>query len=107
MSMPIVATIGIFTAVGQWNSWFDNHLYTFTNKNLLTMQYLLYRYLTDAERIIREMKELGITANTASLITPRSIRMTITMVTVIPVLFVYPFLQRYFVKGIAIGAVKG
>jgi ABC-type glycerol-3-phosphate transport system permease component len=107
MSMPIVATIAIFTAVGQWNSWFDNHLYTFTNKNLLTMQYLLYRYLSDAERIIREMKELGITSNSSTLITPRNIRMTITMVTVIPVLFVYPFLQRYFVKGIAIGAVKG
>jgi ABC-type glycerol-3-phosphate transport system permease component len=106
MSLPIVATIAIFTAVGQWNSWFDNHIYTYSNKNLLTLQYMLYRYLNEAEKFMKEMKEAGGGVDTA-LLTPRNFRMTVTMVTVVPVLFVYPFLQRYFVKGIAIGAVKG
>ncbi|MDR3334426.1 MAG: carbohydrate ABC transporter permease [Treponema sp.] len=107
MCMPIVATIAIYAAVGQWNAWWDNHIYAFSNKNILTLQYMLYRYLTEAERIIREMKEYGIDVDMSALITPRNIRMTVTMVTVVPVLFVYPFLQRYFVKGIVIGAVKG
>jgi ABC-type glycerol-3-phosphate transport system permease component len=107
MSMPIVATIAIYAAVHQWNAWWDNHIYAFGNKNILTLQYMLYRYLTEAERIIKEMKESGIDADTSLILTPRNIRMTVTMVTVVPVLFVYPLLQRYFVKGIVIGAVKG
>jgi ABC-type glycerol-3-phosphate transport system permease component len=107
MSMPIVATIAIYAAVGQWNAWWDNHIYAFGNKRILTLQYMLYRYLTEAERIIREMKEFGVDVDMSTLVTPRNIRMTVTMVTVVPVLFVYPFMQRYFVKGIVIGAVKG
>jgi multiple sugar transport system permease protein/putative aldouronate transport system permease protein len=107
MCLPILATIIIFTAVGQWNSWFDNHLYAFQNKNLMTMQYMLYRYLNEAERIMKEIKDSTINVEASALLTPRNIRMTITMVTVIPIIFVYPFLQRYFVKGIVIGAVKG
>jgi ABC-type glycerol-3-phosphate transport system permease component len=107
MSMPIMATISIYAAVSQWNAWWDNHIYAFSNKNILTLQYMLYRYLTEAERIIREMKEFGVEVDMSTLVTPRNIRMTITMVTVVPVLFVYPFMQRYFVKGIVIGAVKG
>jgi ABC-type glycerol-3-phosphate transport system permease component len=107
MSMPIMATIAIYAAVHQWNSWWDNHIYAFGNKGILTLQYMLYRYLTEAERIIREMKEYGVEVDMSTLVTPRNIRMTITMVTVVPVLFVYPFMQRYFVKGIVIGAVKG
>jgi multiple sugar transport system permease protein/putative aldouronate transport system permease protein len=107
MSLPIAATIAIYAAVGQWNSWWDNHIYAFSNKNVLTLQYMLYRYLTEAERIIREMKDSGLEMNIAAMITPRNIRMTITMVTVVPVLFIYPFMQRYFIKGIMVGAVKG
>jgi ABC-type glycerol-3-phosphate transport system permease component len=107
MSMPIMATIAIYAAVHQWNAWWDNHIYAFGNKNILTLQYMLYRYLTEAERIIREMKESGVEVDISTMVTPRNIRMTITMVTVVPVLFVYPFMQRYFVKGIVIGAVKG
>jgi ABC-type glycerol-3-phosphate transport system permease component len=107
MSAPIVATISIYAAVHQWNAWWDNHIYAFGNKNILTLQYMLYRYLTEAERILKEMKESGIEADTSLILTPRNIRMTVTMVTVVPVLFVYPLLQRYFVKGIVIGAVKG
>jgi ABC-type glycerol-3-phosphate transport system permease component len=107
MSMPIMATIAIYAAVSQWNAWWDNHIYAFSNKNILTLQYMLYRYLTEAERIIREMKEYGVEVDMSTLVTPRNVRMTITMVTVVPVLFVYPFMQRYFVKGIVIGAVKG
>lgn len=108
MSMPIVATIAVYAAVGQWNSWFDNHVYVLSNKNLMTLQYMLYKYLNEAERLAKELREMSsINVNVADLLTPRGVRMTVTIVTVIPVLFVYPFLQRYFVKGIMLGAVKG
>ncbi|MDR3173211.1 MAG: carbohydrate ABC transporter permease [Treponema sp.] len=107
MSMPIVATIAIFSGVGQWNSWFDNHIYAFQNKNLITLQYLLYNYLKEAENLIRQMMESSTDIDISKLLTPKGVRMTITMVTITPVLFIYPFLQRYFVKGIVIGAVKG
>lgn len=108
VSLPIVATIAVYAAVRQWNSWFDNHVYALTNKNILTLQYMLYKYLNEAERIAKELQELSSDRATAeTMLTPRGVRMTVTMVTVIPVLFIYPFLQRYFVKGIMIGAVKG
>ena len=110
LSMPIVATIAIFAAVGQWNSWFDNHIYTFNNKNLTTMQYMLYNYLNEAQRLANELKNNPNTQsqiNRQNALTPNSVRMTVTMITVLPVLVVYPIFQRYIVKGIMIGAVKG
>ena len=110
LSMPIVATIAIFSAVGQWNSWFDNHIYTFNNKNLTTMQYMLYNYLNEAQRLANELKNnpnMQSQINKQNTLTPNSVRMTVTMITVLPVLSVYPIFQRYIVKGIMIGAVKG
>jgi ABC-type glycerol-3-phosphate transport system permease component len=107
MSMPIVATIAVFAGVAQWNAWFDNHIYTFQNKSLTTLQYMLYNFLNEAEVLIRQMMESSSDIDLSSMLTPRGVRMTVTMVTVTPVLFIYPFLQKYFVKGIMIGAVKG
>jgi ABC-type glycerol-3-phosphate transport system permease component len=107
MSMPIVATIAVFSCVGHWNSWFDNHIYTFRSTNLTTLQYMLYTYLNQVERLVKQMNELGRDMGLDKMITPKGVRMTITMVTVTPVLFIYPFLQKYFIKGIMLGAVKG
>ena len=105
MSLPIVATIAIYASVGQWNSWFDNQIYAISNKKILTLQYMLYRYLQEAESIVRELKERD--PGAAVPITPRGVRMTVTMITVVPVLCIYPFFQRYLIKGLMIGAVKG
>ena len=106
MSLPIVATIAVYASVAQWNSWFDNHIYTFTNADLTTLQYTLYRYLNEAERIAEQLERGNIDERVLTL-TPQGVRMTVTMVTVLPVLLIYPFLQRFFIKGIMIGAVKG
>jgi putative aldouronate transport system permease protein len=107
LSIPIVATIAVYSAVGQWNSWFDNHLYTFSNKNLTTMQYMLYNFLNESERIIKELEERGEVVDVSQFLTPMGVRMTITMITIIPIIVVYPFLQKYFIKGILIGSIKG
>ena len=108
MSLPIIATIAVYAAVGQWNAWFDNHIYTFTKDELTTLQYKLYTYLKEAEILTQQLKMSSeIDTSLRDALTPRGVRMTVTMVTVVPVLFVYPFLQRYFVKGIMMGSVKG
>lgn len=108
MSLPIAATIAVYASVYQWNAWFDNHLYTFNTPSLTTMQYKLYNLLNQATRLAEESERAG--GNTDKLqnaITPTGIRMTVTVVAIIPVMMIYPFMQRYFIKGINIGAVKG
>lgn len=109
LSMPVLAAIGVFAAVGQWNSWFDNMILV-DNPNLQTLQYLLWRVLNQSEALAQAMQRLD-TTNLNKLdqvvITPMSIKMTITMIVTLPILLVYPFMQRFFVKGIMLGAVKG
>lgn len=106
---PILATIAIWAAVGQWNSFQDTLVYV-TDQKLYSMQYLLYIYLNQANSLaalVKSSGNMGAVANIATKQTPTSIRMTISVVVVLPILFVYPMFQKYFVKGIMIGAVKG
>ncbi len=107
--IPILATITIFAAIGQWNS-FQDTLYLVTDEKLYTLQFILYRYMNEAEalaQIIKSSESSEMLANLAVTQTSTSIKMTVSMVVVLPILLVYPFFQRYFVKGIMIGAVKG
>lgn len=107
LSKPIIATIAVFDSVMQWNSWTDNYLYNVDEK-LNTLQVILYNYLNETIRIsqmIEQSSDMAVMQQNP--MTPMSIRMTITMIAVIPVLCVYPFMQKYFVKGIMVGAVKG
>ena len=106
---PILATITIFGAVGQWNAFTDT-LFLMSDAKYFTLQFLLYRYLNEANSLAALLKsdpKLMENIDMAAVQTPDSVRMTITMVVVLPILFVYPFFQRYFVQGIMIGAVKG
>ncbi|WP_020618941.1 carbohydrate ABC transporter permease [Paenibacillus daejeonensis] len=104
LSIPVLAAVAVFTAVGQWNTWMDN-LLLINNNKLNTLQYILLQYLNQAEMIAAQVKEGGNAAGYQ--ISPFSLRMTVTMVVTIPVLLVYPIIQRYFVSGIMLGAVKG
>lgn len=104
MSLPILATVAIFQAVGQWNSWTDN-LYLCSNPKLQTLQLMLLNFLQANSGIAYTQNRIDPTQIVR--ITPTSIRMTITIVVVLPIFLVYPFLQKYFVKGILLGAVKG
>ncbi len=108
---PILATIAIFSAVGQWNSFQDTLLYI-TDQKLYPLQYLLYTYINQANSLAQMIKTNmgGTSLDLGSLMTqqtPTSIRMTVSIVVVLPILFIYPIFQRYFVKGIMMGSVKG
>lgn len=106
LSKPIVATVGVFSMVGQWNQWQDNY-FLVTDAKLQTLQMVLYNYLNQANRF-QSMSSSAIDASAVtSSITPTSVKMCITVLVVLPIMCVYPFLQRYFVKGIMMGAVKG
>jgi putative aldouronate transport system permease protein len=108
LSMPILATISIFAAVGQWNSFTDT-LFLVTNQKLFSLQFILYRYMNEATSLAQLMRQTSgaVNIDLTNMATPTSIRTTVSMVVVTPILLVYPFFQRFFVKGIMIGAVKG
>lgn len=106
---PILATIAIFSAVGQWNSFQDTLLYI-TNPKLYTLQYILYRYINQANmlaNILKDQQAGDIAADLMRQLNPISVNMTVSVVITLPVLFVYPFFQRYIIKGVMIGAIKG
>ncbi len=105
---PILATVAIFSAVGQWNSFQDTLLYI-TDQKLYSLQYLLYTYTNQANSIAAMAKNGSYAGlmNSATQLTATSVRVTVAVVVVLPILFVYPFFQKYFVKGIMIGSVKG
>lgn len=109
LSKPILATIAIFGAVGHWNSFTDSLIYMQSSPELYTLQHRLYVYLNQASNLKSLMQSGGSVSEAAmqSALSGKIIKYTISMVTVIPILVVYPFLQRYFEEGIMLGAVKG
>jgi ABC-type glycerol-3-phosphate transport system permease component len=108
VSTPILSTIAIFSAVNQWNA-FQDTLLLMTNEKLFTLQFVLYRYLQSSSSLASIVTSSSAAAGqmAANAQTQTSIRMTVTIIVALPILVVYPFFQRYFVKGIMIGAVKG
>lgn len=105
LQKPIIATIALFVAVGHWNDFFTTKL-NITDPDLYTLQFQLYELLQQVISASSQIDNLVGEAQQAS-ISPTGIRMTLTAVVVIPIILVYPFIQKYYVKGIMIGAVKG
>jgi putative aldouronate transport system permease protein len=107
LSTPVMATIGLFVAVGQWNSWQDTLFFTI-NSDLQTLQYVLMKILNQSEAgaMINQMKA-SMARRGMVRVTPDAVKMAITMVATLPILFVYPFVQKYFVKGMLLGSIKG
>jgi len=106
LCLPVLATIGLFVAVGAWNSWFDTMVYNSGNTKLHTLQYKLMEYLQSSQtqgRTAADSMSLSYQQNT---VTPMSIRAAITVIASLPILVVYPFMQRYFVVGLNVGGVK-
>ena len=110
LSKPILATIAIFGAVGHWNSFMDSMINMQNSPKLHTLQHKLYVWLTQASNI-EQVSNVHSTQDVASLVeklnSGKVIKYTIAMVTVLPILLVYPWMMKYFEKGIMLGAVKG
>lgn len=102
LQKPILATVALFSAVSHWNDFFSTKLYI-TDTSLYTLQFQLYEFLSQISSAAEQLN----TADALTSITPTGIRLTLTAIVIVPIILVYPFIQKYYVKGIMIGAVKG
>lgn len=100
---PVYATVALFVAVGQWNSWFDAMLYNRMSSQYTTLQYELMKLLSS---VTNQGNSVEAMKNAAGTVTPTSVRAAATILTMLPIVCLYPFLQRYFVTGLTIGGVK-
>lgn len=106
LAKPIIATVGLLIGVAYWNDW-TNGLYYVTDAKLFSVQQMLNNMLKNIEYLSQNPNSQINTSNMAASIPQASVRMAIALVGILPILVIYPFVQKYFVKGIAIGAVKG
>ena len=105
---PTLAVVALFVAVGSWNSWLDTLLYNSSDPALSTLQYELQKLLASSMNAgMNSVAATGAAASGGQVTTPIALRSAITMVAAVPILFVYPFLQKHFVSGLTIGSVKG
>ncbi|WP_034861200.1 carbohydrate ABC transporter permease [Ruminiclostridium cellobioparum] len=106
---PVLATVALWCAVGAWNSWFDTFIYASSKESLTTLQYEMMKLLSSSMNSGANQSASSIYGNrpVTDSVTPVSMQAAVTVVASVPILLVYPFLQKYFVKGVTIGAVKG
>ena len=107
---PVLATVALFVAVGAWNSWFDTVLYASQKPELFTLQYQLMALLQTSMSQSKSAADIGAAGMAAnmgqSMVTPVSIRAAITVIAAVPILLVYPFMQKYFITGLSLGSIK-
>jgi putative aldouronate transport system permease protein len=104
---PVLATVSLFTGVWQWNSWFDVFLYNSSKPNLSTLQYELQKVLQFSNASIQKVDFQAAAAQGGiKRVTPYAVRGTMMIVVSVPIIIVYPFLQKYFVKGMLVGSIK-
>jgi putative aldouronate transport system permease protein len=109
ISKPVLACIALFIGVDQWNSWYDTYLYT-SSGWLMTLQGILVQVLWERQStMLVDAATLAQKAQAQQLprATPQTVQMAIIVITTVPIAFIYPFVQKYFVKGVMIGAIKG
>ncbi|MGO4374935.1 carbohydrate ABC transporter permease [Paenibacillus sp. MCAF20] len=111
LTTPVLATVALFSGVSQWNSWFDVFLYNSSHIDLSTLQYELQKILQNSNTTAGTSGMDGMISGASGAqqnrVTPLSVRATMTIVASVPIIMVYPFLQKYFVKGMMVGGVKG
>ena len=110
--VPSVAMICLFVAVGAWNSWFDTYLYASARPKLYSLQYVLMQFLNSSQNQSNSAADANAMAvaaaagSSGAMVTPITLRSSITIIATLPILVVYPFMQRYFIVGMTIGGVK-
>lgn len=104
--LPVLATVGLFSAINHWNAWYDSYIYT-SQAELKTLSAVLVKILNQYQTgaMLSQAQQLA-AASKKIPVSSESIRMTVTMVATLPIILVYPFLQRFFIKGMLIGSVK-
>jgi putative aldouronate transport system permease protein len=105
LSIPVIAVISLYVAVGQWSQWMDTFLYNGGKDSMNTLQYVLIQIMDNSNVSIASQKILN--GKNIDAISPTSVQMAVTIIVTFPILCVYPFIQGYFVKGVTLGAVKG
>lgn len=103
--IPVVAAIALFGGIGHWNSYFDAHIFNSMKKELYPLAYALYRKLVSME--IQTLREARIMGRSLTRYDPQTVKYAMTFITVLPIIVVYPFVQRYFMSGMLIGSIKG
>lgn len=103
ISLPVIATIALFVSVSEWNTWFDNYLYNSRSSHLNVLQYELQKMVQVTENRVNADASAE---DLSRVISPATIKATLTIIVTAPILFVYPFLQKYFVQGMTLGAMK-
>ena len=106
MSKPIIATIGLFIGVAYWNDW-QNGLYYVTDEKIYSIQQILNNMLKNIEYLSKNATSVAKSTSLAGTLPAATVRMAIAVIGLLPILVIYPFIQKYFVKGISLGAVKG
>lgn len=106
LAKPIVATVTLFSGIKYWNDWYNGMIYL-TKSNLYSLQNLLYRMLSDIQYLSSQAQLGGQVDDLSTKLPSTTVRMAIAVIGVLPIIVIYPFIQKNFVKGISIGAVKG
>lgn len=105
---PVLATVALWVAVGAWNEWFDTYMFASSKQYLSTLQFEMMKLLSSS--LIQsgpQNANLAAQSSKTGTVTPTSVRSAITIVAALPIIFVYPFLQKYFITGLYVGGVKG
>jgi putative aldouronate transport system permease protein len=107
ISLPVLATIGLFLCFSYWNDWFQSMLYI-DDQNLYSLQALLNSLMSNVDALARNASAMGVSyAQLVATIPKESARMAVAIIIVLPVALAYPFFQKYFISGLMVGAVKG
>ena len=102
LSKPVLATVGLWVATGAWNSYFSTMIYTMGQKELMTLQFFLMKLIKESNISLEDVSSTLINE-----ITPQTVSFAAMVVATIPIVMVYPFIQKFFAKGVMIGALKG
>jgi putative aldouronate transport system permease protein len=106
LSLPVMATIGLFQTLAYWNDWFTSAVFI-SNDKLVSLQYLMYKLIYNIQYLNSGIVDASVAGGVTAAIPQETVRMAMAIIGIGPIIFVYPFLQKYFVKGLTIGAVKG
>ncbi|ANE46904.1 sugar ABC transporter permease [Paenibacillus swuensis] len=107
LSLPMLSTIALFTSFTYWNDWFNSLLFVETNKELYSLQFVMQRAIRELEFIKSQLGGLNLGTQVYANVPSETVRMAMVIVAMGPLMLAYPFFQKYFIKGLTVGAVKG